>query len=378
MIQLLRFCALLVVFLLLANITLTLHQTTGGLRDYLASLQKERDAVACTKTKLENTINLLNSTFFTSNSSSAPSLKTIIDLRSKQLSKVASAIALLDAEIRVINSQCSTYNGSDCNACQDGFTNYPNCVPVCFGLAANNASVCSGHGSCIAPNNCTCTKPYIGASCSSFFTAPMTPYLAHAYYFNNTFADSVGSLHLVNNPNQGASSNPVFSNDSPFPGGKSVYFDGKKNGLASTVNVNLTVSNSFSLWLKSPYGGVAMAFSTNGNYIFFNVASAKGFSFYDDKFTTPFVTDGTLFATDVWRHLVFVFRTDGTDLYIDGSLYKTSATSIASKNLSDGKLTIGGHNAGTYYYTGYIANVMIFTKALTAPEVSSLTVNNYF
>jgi hypothetical protein len=54
------------------------------------------------------------------------------------------------------------YDGVDCEECAGGYTGYPNCssVLMCFGLAFDDESVCSGHGECIEPDNCECNCMY--------------------------------------------------------------------------------------------------------------------------------------------------------------------------------------------------------------------------
>jgi hypothetical protein len=35
----------------------------------------------------------------------------------------------------------------------------------CFGIPSSNSSVCSGRGSCIAPDSCSCQQNYFGTKC---------------------------------------------------------------------------------------------------------------------------------------------------------------------------------------------------------------------
>jgi len=70
--------------------------------------------------------------------------------------------------------ECSQgYRGSECNiACITDKSQWQGnyCqVPVCYGVPAyDKTRVCSGHGTCSAPNQCTCSSSYSGDDCSFF------------------------------------------------------------------------------------------------------------------------------------------------------------------------------------------------------------------
>lgn len=50
---------------------------------------------------------------------------------------------------------------------QDSTSSSPSCIPiVCFGIPATLSSVCSGHGTCVAPDTCSCKGIFHGANCS--------------------------------------------------------------------------------------------------------------------------------------------------------------------------------------------------------------------
>jgi hypothetical protein len=59
-----------------------------------------------------------------------------------------------------------TSNGTVVN-CTSEWTGVNCSIPICFGLNASNVLVCSGNGSCIGPDNCTCDTIYTGQYCES-------------------------------------------------------------------------------------------------------------------------------------------------------------------------------------------------------------------
>ncbi len=62
------------------------------------------------------------------------------------------------------HGSCVAPDQCDCN---DGWTGHDCSIASCFDVMSNETSVvCSGHGSCIAPDNCTCDDGWIESNCS--------------------------------------------------------------------------------------------------------------------------------------------------------------------------------------------------------------------
>ncbi|KAF0974537.1 hypothetical protein FDP41_006569 [Naegleria fowleri] len=45
---------------------------------------------------------------------------------------------------------------------------YTKCLPMCYNFTGDSISVCGGHGTCIAPNQCKCNEGYSGTECDVF------------------------------------------------------------------------------------------------------------------------------------------------------------------------------------------------------------------
>lgn len=169
---------------------------------------------------------------------------------------------------------------------------------------------------------------------------------------------------------------PAYSSDTPTSKGCSLYFDGVDDVVRinsaptfSTIHGPSTVS----LWFKaSDLSGSKRIFSDNcfewGIYHGGTTVGAYAYTGF---------TGGTV-ATGKWYQATLVHDhpngLTGTTLrlYIDGALKGSSTWTFTAENgyNNDVPFWIGadGCTAGTYF-NGYIDDVRIYTKALTAAEV---------
>src|SRR5690606_35450320 len=49
-------------------------------------------------------------------------------------------------------------------------------IPKCYGKLANEPSVCYGNGKCTSPNNCTCVYKFYGPQCQFISSEPSVVY----------------------------------------------------------------------------------------------------------------------------------------------------------------------------------------------------------
>jgi hypothetical protein len=88
-------------------------------------------------------------------------------------------------------------------------------------------------------------------------------------------------------------------------------------------------------------------------------------------------TSNTVFTTGAWYHVAVVF--DGSkaaasraSLYVNGALDKTAAETSATVEDSNAPLRLGTLNSGAAYFNGYIDDVRIYRRALSATEVAAI------
>lgn len=179
---------------------------------------------------------------------------------------------------------------------------------------------------------------------------------------------------------------PTWSTDTPSGTGCSLLFNGTTQyvtvGNPSILNMG-TSDVTLSLWMKTTAAGVGYTLvdkkfqDTNraGFHLSVNTSSVLYFKVADGansaavQATAPIVNDGK------WHQVTgVVSRSDSTlYLYIDGKLNKTTAFPNTWNLNGVDPFTIGSYGAGAGgFYPGYIDNVRVYAKTLTASEISNL------
>ncbi len=144
---------------------------------------------------------------------------------------------------------------------------------------------------------------------------------------------------------------------------------------------------TISAWFKSPSG----SYSNYGRLVnvdkhveiyqsLVGASNTKGRFYYKlmGQYGNPFATLGGTSASGVgdlcdgnWHHLCLVVKgaTLTATVYEDGVAVATTTTTKAALNSTTNKLYMGANPAGANPITGDIANVHIYTQALSANEV---------
>lgn len=171
--------------------------------------------------------------------------------------------------------------------------------------------------------------------------------------------------------------------DSPDDAGASLYFNGAggsvdfpTNGNALLVHAPFTIS----AWMQADVSDsgaaiqdLAVRYSTttgaawgigleNGNQYYFTIFSDVG---------STVTSSTTTYAPGTWRHVAGVIdSTFGATLYVDGELAGfNQATDIADASTP---MLLGVSGAGNTPFSGHLAKVAFFNRALTSSEIFTL------
>lgn len=167
------------------------------------------------------------------------------------------------------------------------------------------------------------------------------------------------------------------------PSAGSALFDGTSDYIQTNEEfafVNSAYTISFWAYLNSSNTDPYSTPFQNGNY---NDGGIQPFYFESSDYIRMAhnisggnaVYGSTIgMAHDEWFFITFTF--DGTSLrsYKDGNLIATNAITAPSTNFFNAK--IGGGVANTYW-NGNLANVAIWSRALTAEEIRSVMMKSY-
>ena len=197
-----------------------------------------------------------------------------------------------------------------------------------------------------------------------------TTLLAHYAFEGNLNDESSYKRHLTE---VGSYITYSTTNNQSNKSGQAALFNGT-NTYAYTDNITVGDNFTIAFWANpdsSNMGTWDSAFSTGDS-------TSRGRFQIDYSGSNQirfYVAGDTLFAdlnADVWNHIV-ITKTDSTDnktvsLYTDGSL-QDSGTQLTT--LWD-KIKVGLNRSGGGYWKGYIDELKIYDRTLTATEVSTL------
>ena len=147
------------------------------------------------------------------------------------------------------------------------------------------------------------------------------------------------------------------------------------NGTSSKIvtgNCNIGTRFTVSIWIKADgnqilYSRVIENDYANGGF----AISAKSTTTWDAGVNGTTLTTFPPIKSGVWNHLALVYNGASITLYSDGVPYSVASTTDPTK--TNIPLYIGEYvGGGNYYFKGSMDDVAIFSRALTAQEISNL------
>lgn len=180
------------------------------------------------------------------------------------------------------------------------------------------------------------------------------------YTFENAITDSVGSNNLTGSPS--------YSTADKKEGASSLYLNGSTS-LTAAFTLSDTESISAWVYLDATAGLYSTPIALGGS---------AGLQFYYDSgnligcMGNGGTTATGSFTTGAWHHIAVtaIKSSDTLYLYIDGVQYSGSGDGDSSGETNN--IYIGDDGSGGYYWKGYIDDVQIYNRVLSASEVSAL------
>ncbi len=147
-------------------------------------------------------------------------------------------------------------------------------------------------------------------------------------------------------------------------------FNGTSAQFSGTGGSSLSQPFSLQAWIKPIGGTYIMAFRNAGNNqnydINLDVGSHVQVGTYNGSGGDS-ITSSTTVSASNWYHIVAVFNGASSALYVNNVAYTGTINALTC-----GTQWYFGANAGASWYSGLIDECAVWTRALTATEVSQL------
>jgi hypothetical protein len=148
--------------------------------------------------------------------------------------------------------------------------------------------------------------------------------------------------------------------------------------LFTTNNFALTTSYTKMAWIYPlsnhiPTGNIISSYTGVEHYIWFqnstNLSAGHGI-------VNPYVTDPQPIASNVWTHYAVTYdnTTQTMALYRNGFVVNSTTNAALAWSGSTGQLGIGTYQGGNIF-NGYIDDVRVFSRALTAEHINTIFVS---
>lgn len=201
--------------------------------------------------------------------------------------------------------------------------------------------------------------------------------------------DSAGALDGERSGASGANNLPQWSTEVPTIAAANPYsmqFDGTDDQVTGIGDVNFT-GNAFSaaVWINPSAWGVSgdayihnILCDEGGSSTFCFRLGSKGLSSLKQRIAVMIYSGGSNdyeAASDLslnsWQHVAVTFDGSNVRFYINGVLDRTQSAPITMNNGSGG-FRMGASPASERFYQGYMDELRIYDRAITATEISEL------
>jgi hypothetical protein len=232
-------------------------------------------------------------------------------------------------------------------------------------VSSSPSSSKSSSSSSILSSSSSSSSSIISSSSSS--ASSSISGLVARYKFENNANDTTGTYNLST-----YSGTPSYSTTVKKEGSYSLYLDGATSlkyssfpwtstGITMAAWVYLDSSASATITYPS-------AVDLLGTSIYCEQATGNLLVSVQNNAVTPAYT-GTTFNT--WVHAVLTYDGSTMKLYVNGNLISTRSIDLTISGIHD--LLISNYYAdGTSFWKGYIDDVQIYNRALTAAEITSI------
>lgn len=169
----------------------------------------------------------------------------------------------------------------------------------------------------------------------------------------------------------GRSNNCTLTNGPTYSSSNGGYFsfDGTNDYVYTPVNIDANPV-TLSAWFRASVvtGNRGILLNDNGGW-------DKGFEISNSAFAihvgNNLVSTGVTATANRWYYGILVYNTSSMTFYLDGVSVWTGGASVAStgSTLEIGRAFFSG-GAGSRFFNGFISNIMVYNRAITAVEVA--------
>jgi len=169
-------------------------------------------------------------------------------------------------------------------------------------------------------------------------------------------------------------------------GGYALDFDGNNDyvNLGSSIGISGSDSRTFVIWFKTSINNSRIYMFAHGELDYdksFYIGTNKDQtgSIWFGGYGNNWETNSNVYAINTWHFLVLSYGGGDTSdidfglkVYIDGERLIWGRTDSGFLNTTDINLNIGRRNDDDLYFNGQLAYPMIFSRALSLPEIQAI------